>query len=68
MLFFKFLVLLIVSQLWDIVGDQGAIDLVRDVQDAQEASDKLLTHALAHHTTDNVTVIVVRFLHIVSSV
>ncbi|KAF9531623.1 phosphatase 2C-like domain-containing protein [Crepidotus variabilis] len=49
--------------LWDIVGDQGAIDLVRDVQDPQEASDKLVQHAISHHTTDNVTVIVVRLLH-----
>lgn len=55
--------ILILTQLWDIVGDQGAIDLVRDVQDAQEASDKLLNHAISHHTTDNVTVIVVRLLH-----
>ena len=50
------------DKLWDIVGDQAAIELVRDVQDPQEASDRLLAHALEHHTTDNVTVIVVRFL------
>ncbi|EDR11458.1 uncharacterized protein LACBIDRAFT_145447, partial [Laccaria bicolor S238N-H82] len=47
--------------LWDIVGDQSAIDLVRDIEDAQLASLKLLKHALSHHTTDNVTVLVIRF-------
>jgi len=50
--------------LWDVTNDQSAIDLVRDVSDAQQASSKLLKHALSHHTTDNVTVIVVRFKHI----
>jgi len=56
-------VILACDGLWDIVGDQVAIELIRDVHDVQEASDKLLAHALEHHTTDNVTVIVVRFLH-----
>lgn len=42
-------------------GDQQAVDLVRDIQDAQEASDKLLTYALNKSTTDNVTVLVIRF-------
>lgn len=53
--------------LWDIVGDQSAIDLVRDIEDAQLASLKLLKHALSHHTTDNVTVLVIRFKHIAPS-
>lgn len=47
--------------LWDVVSDQAAIDLVREIDDAQHASTKLLKHALSQHTTDNVTVIVVRF-------
>ncbi|KAF7782548.1 hypothetical protein Agabi119p4_1924 [Agaricus bisporus var. burnettii] len=47
--------------LWDVINDQPAVDLVRDMQDAQAASAKLLKHALSHHTTDNVTVIVIRF-------
>ncbi|KAF9461255.1 phosphatase 2C-domain-containing protein [Collybia nuda] len=50
--------------LWDVTNDQNAIDLVRDIPDAQQASTKLLKHALSHHTTDNVTVVVVRFKHI----
>jgi len=50
-------------QLWDVANDQSAIDLVRDIDDAQKASSRLLQHALSHHTTDNVTVLVVRFKH-----
>ncbi|EPQ57027.1 protein phosphatase 2C [Gloeophyllum trabeum ATCC 11539] len=46
--------------LWDVIDDQSAVDLVRDVEDAQEASQKLLDYALAR-TSDNVTVLLVRF-------
>ncbi|KAF9452388.1 protein phosphatase 2C [Macrolepiota fuliginosa MF-IS2] len=47
--------------LWDVINDQDAVELVRDILDPQTASAKLLKHALSHHTTDNVTVIVIRF-------
>lgn len=50
--------------LWDVTNDQSAIDLVREIGDAQQASSKLLKYALSHHTMDNVTVIIVRFKHI----
>jgi len=46
--------------LWDVIDDQSAVDLVRDIQDAQEASQKLLDYALGR-TSDNVTVLLVRF-------
>ncbi|KIK96655.1 hypothetical protein PAXRUDRAFT_825711 [Paxillus rubicundulus Ve08.2h10] len=49
--------------LWDITGDQAAIDLVRNIEDAQEASQALVQHALSRLTNDNVTVLVVRFKH-----
>jgi protein phosphatase PTC1 len=49
------------EQLWDVTTDQAAINLIRDIDDAQAASHKLLSHALDSHTTDNVTVLVVRF-------
>lgn len=49
--------------LWDVISDQGAVDLIHEVEDAQYASQKLLKYALSHHTTDNVTVMVVRFKH-----
>ncbi|KAF8200822.1 phosphatase 2C-domain-containing protein [Pholiota molesta] len=58
------LLILACDGLWDVIGDQAAVELIRDVEDAQEASSKLLNHALSHHTTDNVTVIVVRFKHL----
>lgn len=47
--------------LWDITGDQGAIDLIRHVKDAQQASEILVNHALSRQSNDNVTVLVVRF-------
>ncbi|KAF8908754.1 phosphatase 2C-like domain-containing protein [Mucidula mucida] len=47
--------------LWDVASDQAAVDLVREISDAQTASQKLLKYALSHHTTDNVTVCVVIF-------
>ncbi|TFK44694.1 phosphatase 2C-like domain-containing protein [Crucibulum laeve] len=49
--------------LWDVVNDQNAVELIRDIDEAQAASQKLLKHALANHTTDNVTVVVIRFKH-----
>ncbi|KAH7075295.1 protein serine/threonine phosphatase 2C [Auriculariales sp. MPI-PUGE-AT-0066] len=46
--------------LWDVAEDQQAVDLVRPVRDAQEATEKLLKHAMNNFSTDNVTVLVVR--------
>lgn len=40
--------------------DQQAVDLVRPIKDAQEASAKLLKHAMSNFSTDNVTVLIVR--------
>lgn len=51
-------------QLWDVISDQAAVDLIRGVEDAQRASSELLRYAISHHTTDNVTVLVVRFKHL----
>lgn len=53
-------------QLWDVTNDQSAIDLIREIPDPQAASAKLLKYALAHHTSDNVTILVVRFKHVTS--
>ncbi|KAJ6593904.1 protein serine threonine phosphatase 2C [Mycena capillaripes] len=49
--------------LWDVTSDQAAVDLIHDVDDAQVASQMLLKDAMANHTSDNVTVLVVRFKH-----
>jgi protein phosphatase PTC1 len=48
-------------QLWDVCSDQEAVDLVRNVQDPQEASKILVDHALARFSTDNLSVMIVRF-------
>ncbi|KAJ9634490.1 uncharacterized protein PV06_10618 [Exophiala oligosperma] len=47
--------------LWDVCSDQEAVDLVRNVQDPQQASKMLVDHALARFSTDNLSVMIVRF-------
>ena len=49
------------SQLWDVTDDQTAVDLIRKVTDAQEASRVLLDYAITNYSTDNLSVMVVRF-------
>lgn len=41
--------------------DQAAVDLVKEIMDPQQASDKLLEYALTKCSTDNLSVMVVRF-------
>ena len=48
-------------QLWDVIGDQDAVDHVVDIADPQEASENLLKYALDNFSTDNTSVMVVRF-------
>jgi protein phosphatase PTC1 len=55
------LLILACDGLWDVAGDQQAVDLIREIQDAQQASRTLLSYALGKSTTDNVTILVVRF-------
>ncbi|CAD6918117.1 unnamed protein product [Tilletia controversa] len=47
--------------LWDVAEDQEAVDLIKDVTDPQEAAEVLLKHALNNFSTDNVSIMVVRF-------
>ncbi|EED22873.1 protein phosphatase 2C, putative [Talaromyces stipitatus ATCC 10500] len=47
--------------LWDVCTDQEAVDLIRNVKDAQECSKMLVDHALSRFSTDNLTCMVVRF-------
>ncbi|KAF7729718.1 Protein phosphatase 2C 1 [Apophysomyces ossiformis] len=47
--------------LWDVCEDQDAVDLIKDIEDAQAASQKLLDHALANFSTDNLSIMVIRF-------
>jgi protein phosphatase PTC1 len=49
------------KQLWDVCEDQQAVDLIRNLQDPQEASKKLLDHAMGNYSTDNLSVMVIRF-------
>lgn len=46
--------------LWDIIEDQDACELIKDIDDPNEAAKLLVKYALEHGTTDNVTVMVVR--------
>jgi protein phosphatase PTC1 len=46
-------------QLWDVISDQDAVDVIKSESDGQVASQKLLDYALKHGTTDNITVMVV---------
>ncbi|KAI1212337.1 PP2C-domain-containing protein [Annulohypoxylon truncatum] len=47
--------------LWDVCNDQDAVDLVRDEQNPVNASKKLVDHALARFSTDNLSCMIVRF-------
>ena len=40
---------------------EGACDLVRGLADPRKAAEELLEHAYKNYSTDNVTVLVVRF-------
>ncbi|WVF66559.1 hypothetical protein IAT40_001299 [Kwoniella sp. CBS 6097] len=49
--------------LWDVCEDQEAVDLIRSIQDPQDASKFLLDHAMSNYSTDNLSVMVVRFIN-----
>ncbi|CAO3679265.1 unnamed protein product [Umbelopsis vinacea] len=53
-------IILACDGLWDVCNDSDAVDLIKDVLDPQEASQKLLDHALANFSTDNLTIMVIR--------
>jgi protein phosphatase PTC1 len=54
-------IILACDGLWDVCSDQEAVDLIRNVHDAQEASKILVDHALARFSTDNLSCMVIRF-------
>jgi len=47
--------------LWDVTEDQDAVDLIRSTSDPQKASKILLDFAIQNYSTDNLSVMVVRF-------
>ncbi|KAJ5620279.1 hypothetical protein N7510_004263 [Penicillium lagena] len=53
-------IILACDGLWDVCSDQEAVDLVRNIPDAQHASRVLVEHALARFSTDNLSCMVIR--------
>lgn len=45
---------------WDVITNQDAVDLVRDVQDPKEAAKKIIKEAIDRGTNDNVSCVVTR--------
>ncbi|KAJ3427009.1 hypothetical protein M0813_05142 [Anaeramoeba flamelloides] len=45
--------------LWDVVDDQKAVDLVKDMNDPLEMSKKLLNSALEGGSTDNISIMII---------
>lgn len=50
-----------IAQLWDVVDDKKAVELIDNCATAQDAAELLVRHALDNFSHDNVTVLVVKF-------
>lgn len=48
------------AQIWDVLDDQAACELVRPISDPQEAATTLVQEATHRYTNDNITVMVIR--------
>ncbi|CAG8434938.1 15389_t:CDS:2 [Funneliformis mosseae] len=48
--------------LWDVCDDQDAVNLIKNIDDPQIASAKLIEHALTNFSTDNLSVMVIRLM------
>lgn len=48
------------GQIWDVLDDQMAADLIRPIQNVQDAANKLIQEATTRYTNDNITVMVIR--------
>lgn len=48
------------TQIWDVLDDQTACELIRATADPQDAAKKLVNEATQRYTNDNVTVMVIR--------
>lgn len=46
--------------IWDVCSDQAAVELIRDVMDPKQASQKLVKHAIDNFSSDNITCMVIR--------
>ncbi|PQP98311.1 putative protein phosphatase 2C 11 isoform X1 [Prunus yedoensis var. nudiflora] len=47
--------------LWNVISNKDAVALVQDIEDAEEASRKLIQEAFARGSSDNITCVVVQF-------
>ncbi|CAL4994928.1 unnamed protein product [Urochloa decumbens] len=47
--------------LWDVVTNEEAVEMVKPIQDAESAAKRLLQEAYKRETSENTTVIIVRF-------
>ena len=52
---------MVLTQLWDVVSDQDAVNFVSKIPEPQQADSLLLKHALEKFSTDNTSVMIVRF-------
>lgn len=58
------LIILACDGLWDVCIDQEAIDLIQPFKENPlKASQFLVDYAIAHGSTDNITVMIVKFNH-----
>ncbi|CAO2143431.1 unnamed protein product [Urochloa humidicola] len=48
--------------LWDVVSNEQAVEMVKPIQDPEEAAKELLREAYKRETSENTTVVVVRFM------
>jgi protein phosphatase PTC1 len=48
------------TQIWDVLDDQTACQIVRTIADPQEAAKTLVREATHRYTNDNITVMVIR--------
>ncbi|XP_010519628.1 PREDICTED: probable protein phosphatase 2C 69 isoform X2 [Tarenaya hassleriana] len=48
--------------LWDVVSNEEAVSMVKQIEDSEEAAKKLVTEAIQRGSADNITCVVVRFL------
>ncbi|VDB96493.1 unnamed protein product [Peniophora sp. CBMAI 1063] len=52
--------------IWDVLDDQMAADIVRPIQNVQEAANKLIQEATTRYTNDNITCMVIRLKDVTS--
>jgi protein phosphatase PTC1 len=48
------------TQIWDVLDDQAACQLVRAIPNPQDAAKALVQEATHRYTNDNITVMVIR--------